>query len=169
MVSATAERMRPQLQLTRLGAVAGVLAAGLCGAAVASYPPDAGPDLVFPLLALAAAVVLLAVCVLQLALWSRVFDVWNHDRDYTDTRTVRVSWWTHWLSYPVLLAGLYLCIEASALGGFSELPGFCLGLAALAMLVAQTTSAVQYLREDGPPGTVPTHVRRLLAWVRSQR
>ena len=89
--------------------------------------------------------------------------------DSPSDQAVRVSFWLHVLSYPVVLVGLYLCIEASALAGFSSGTGFSLGLAALLLILAQVTGAVQFLRTDGPPGTVPTHLRALMARIRAQR
>ena len=75
----------------------------------------------------------------------------------------------HLASYPVLLVAFYLSIEASALGGFAALPGFVLGIGVLLLLIAQVSAAVQYLRTDGGPGTIPNHVRALMAKIQAQR
>ena len=170
--AAAAARMQPHRQLTRFGTGSALLAVVAAVVALIDYPPTTGRDIWFPVGALAAAVVLLLICAVQLVVWRAAFSAWRADRPFDGAgaaRATTVSWWLHLLSYPVLLAGLYLSIEASALGGFSELPGFMLGLEVLFLLLAQVTAAVQYLRADGGPGTIPNHLRALLAKVQAQR
>lgn len=164
-----AVRMAPQLRLIQVGTVSALLAAGTAATALVDYPGDAGSDIWFPVGALVGAVVLVAICVGQWIIWRRALAAWRADLTFGDDRVVRGSWWLHVVSYPVLLIALYLSIEASALGGFSALPGFVLGIGVLLLLIAQVTAAVQYLRIDGGSGTIPNHLRTLMAKIQSQR
>lgn len=164
-----AVRMAPQLRLIQAGTASAALAVATAVIALVDYPGDAGSDIWFPVGALVTALALLAICLMQWVIWRRALAAWRSDQTYGDDRSVRLSWWLHAASYPVLLVALYLSIEASALGGFAALPGFVLGIGVLLLLVAQVIAAVQYLRTDGGPGTIPNHVRAMMATIRAQR
>ncbi len=167
--AAVAERMAPQVRLIRVGVVSALLAVVCAVIALVGFPADAGRDLGFAIGALVAAVVLSGCCLAQLLIWRRAFGAWRADRVFGADAAVRASWLVHVVSYPVLLAALYLFIEASLLGGMVDAPGYALGVGILLLLIAQTTAAVQYLRVDGGPGTIPNHLRALAAHIRAQR
>lgn len=164
-----AVRMAPQLRLIQAGTASAALAVVTAVIALVAYPGDAGSDIWFPVGALVSAAALLGICLTQWIIWRRAFAAWRVDQTFADDRSVALSWWLHVASYPVLLVAIYLSIEASALGGFAALPGFVLGIGVLLLLIAQVSAAVQYLRTDGGPGTIPNHVRALMAKIQAQR
>lgn len=101
--------------------------------------------------ALVGGLVLAACCGLQAWAWAR---------EATDL--TRASWWAHVLAYPAVLTAV---IGFAGMCGTS-VPGsplFWMTLAgAVLALLAHGVGAVQYLRPDGPPGTLRAHLRR---WV----
>jgi hypothetical protein len=73
-----------------------------------------------------------------------------------------VSWVAHLASYVVVLVALWACIAGGVAAGAAATSSTLLAATLLLMLAAQTLAGVQYVREAGPPGTVPTHLRRLI-------
>lgn len=165
---AIAARMAPHLRLTQIGTALGVLAVMTAVAAWATYPAF-GPDLpggqggqVWTIVAVVCAVVLLAGCVFQLWGWRRAMADWRDDR-HASLRWVRTtSYVVHLVSYAVVLVALWACIAGCVAAGFAATSSALLTVTVLLMLGAQTLAAVQYVRESGPPGTVPAHMRRLI-------
>jgi hypothetical protein len=163
--------MAPHLRLTRLGS--GVALLGLVAAVVGLLERPAfaasatGSDWAVTLVV--AAALMLAVCAGQLVLWQRGYAVWRGRRS-GDLRTEsRVSWLLHLVSYPVVLAALLAGLGASADAAWTTTAAAWLTAAMVLVVVAQVTAAVQYLRPEGPPGTIPAHLRRLSAWTTEQR
>ena len=157
-------RMRPHLQLTRAGTVAALVAVGLALGGLVSYP-NFGPTsrgFGWAVTVLVCGVVLLAICVVQLVVWQRAMAAWAGRRAATLGRMPVLSWVAHLGSYAVVLVALYAAITASSDAGWSATAAVLLALALAAMVAAQVTAGVQYLRSSGPPGTIPTHMRRLL-------
>lgn len=163
--------MAPHLRLTRVGTGAALL--GLVGAVVGLFQGRAfsasatGQEWAVTLVV--AAALMLAVCVAQLVLWHRGFAVWRGRRP-GDLRTEsRVSWLLHLFSYPVALAALLAGLGASADAAWTTAAAGWLTVAMVLVVLAQVMAAVQYLRPEGPPGTIPAHLRRFSAWTTEQR
>ena len=163
--------MAPHLRLTRVGT--GVALLGLVAAVVGLLELPAlsasviGQD--WAVILVVAAALMLAICLAQLVLWQRGYTVWLGRRP-GDLRTEsRVSWLLHLFSYPVALAALLAGLGASADAAWTTAAAGWLTVAMTLVVLAQVMAAVQYLRPEGPPGTIPAHLRRLSAWTTEQR
>lgn len=162
---AVVARMRPHLVLTRVGLAAAVVALVLGAVAGRLFAPLTHVERWWSPLLVGGSVVLVAVCALQAWVWGQAMAEWSGRRDVNLARFLMPSYAAHWLSYAALACALFGALRMMGDAG-SGSPAFWLALvAAVAGLVAQLTSAVEYLRLDGPPGTLPAHFRRL---VRSQ-
>lgn len=162
---AVAARMTPHLRMTLAGSVCAAAAVAVAVAAVARFPRFAGggpTGLGWAVIALVAAVVMLAVCVVQVTVWRRAMASWRGLRLQDLHAEARLSWVAHLASYPVVLIVLLGSIAGSAYATWSAGSAVLLAVVLLLVLAAQVLAGVQYLRPGGPPGTVPTHLRRLL-------
>ncbi|HEY5821642.1 MAG TPA: hypothetical protein VIT20_06680 [Propionibacteriaceae bacterium] len=161
---AVAARMAPHLRMTEIGAVAAVVAVVLAVVAVVRFPSfDAsGTGIGWAVTALIGAVLMLAVCVIQVAVWLRAIASWRGQRVQDLHGEARLSWITHLCSYPVVVIALLGSIAGSTYATFAATSAVLLGLSLLFVLVAQVLAGVQYLRPSGPPGTLPAHMRRLI-------
>lgn len=117
---------------------------------------------------LVCAAVMGGLCVVQQRLWLRAWNVWRADPSAPATAE-RFSWVIHVVSYPVVLVGIFAGIAASRDVGFAGTVANWSTLALVPLIGAQVLGAVQHVRKDGPPGTVPTHVRRLAARIERSR
>jgi hypothetical protein len=171
---AIAARMAPHLRLTKIGTAAAVLALAAAIGAVVTYP-QFGPD--FPsgragqgwtVVVVVCAVLMLAICGFQLWGWLRAMADWRDDRHQSLGWVRKVSWGAHLGSYVVVLVALWACIAGCVAASFAATSSILLFLALLFLLAAQTLAGVQYVREAGPPGTVPAHMRRLIERDRAQ-
>jgi hypothetical protein len=162
---AIAERMAPHLRLTQVGVVCGAVGVALAAAALAVFPNFTGVEegRGWAVTALVAAVVMLALCVTQLVIWRIAMASWRGERP-EDLRTeARVSWIAHLVSYAVAVLALLACMAGSAAAGWTATASVLLAFTLLLVLAAQSLGAVQFLRASGPPGTLPAHMRRLIA------
>ena len=107
------------------------------------------------------------LCVVQQRLWLRAWNVWRVDASASVAE--RFSWVVHVLSYPVVVVGIFAGIKASHDVGFAGAVANWATLALVPLIGAQVLGAVQFVRKDGPSGTIPTHVRRLAARVERSR
>ena len=148
--------------LSTVALVLGLLA--LNGAYTGAADSTAVPWIV-TLLAAAAAMGLL--CVVQVRLWNLAWRRWV-EAIPTD-RVERGSWVLHVVSYAVVLVGIFAGVAASHDVGFAGTVSTFATLALVPLIAAQVLGAVQHVRRDGPPGTVPTHVRRLSARIERAR
>lgn len=148
--------------LSTVALVLGVLAlnAAFTGAADSTAVPW-----IVTLLACSAAMGLL--CVVQVRLWNLAWRRWVEG--IATERLQRVSWWLHVVSYAVVVVGLFAGIAASHDVGFAGSVSTLATLALVPLVAAQVVGAVQHVRRDGPPGTVPTHLRRLSARIERAR
>jgi O-antigen/teichoic acid export membrane protein len=147
-----------QRRLILAGVVAAALAVLASAAAYAFLPMLLGERAqLWAVVSIAAGAAMLAVCVMQQAAWRR--------GDLSPDRT-RLSWVIHVISYVVTLLTLMACLSAAAAAGLGSIATGLWAFELLLVLVAQVTAGVQYLREDGPPGTVPAHVRALRDWIK---
>jgi hypothetical protein len=73
------------------------------------------------------------------------------------------------LSYAAVLVAMFGALAASALAGWDSPSGMLLGIAFLLAIFGQILAGTQDLRVSGPPGTVPTYLRRLNGLVQSRR
>ena len=160
---AIAARMAPQLRLTQIGAACGVVAVIAAIAAVVVFPrfAGAGPGLAWAVGALVSAALMLAICVIQVAVWRRAMASWRGERVQDLQVEKQLSWIAHLTSYAVALAALFTCMEGSAAAGWSSASAVLLAVTLFFVLAAQVLAGVQFLRPSGPPGTLPAHIRRL--------
>jgi len=172
--STIAARMAPHLRLTGLGTASAALAV-IAAVAAMLTSPKVGPDArggqageMWVLVALVCAVVLLAICGFQLWGWLRAMAEWRDQRQLSLGWVRKVSWVAHLASYVVVLVALWACIAGGVAAGAAATSPTLLAATLLLMLAAQTLAGVQYVREAGPPGTVPTHLRRLIERDRSR-
>jgi hypothetical protein len=111
--------------------------------------------------------VLGGLCVVQQRLWLRAWNLWRVDPSAMVAE--RFSWVVHLVSYPVVVVGIFAGIAASHDVGFAGAVSNWATLALVPLIGAQVLGAVQHLRKEGPPGTIPTHVRRLAARIERSR
>jgi hypothetical protein len=165
---AIAARMAPHLRLTQIGAVCAAIAVLAAAGAVMLFPSfaAAGPGLAWTVGALVSAALMLAICVIQVAVWRRAMASWLGKRVQDLHGEKRLSWIAHLASYAVAFAALFTTMEGSAAAGWSSASAVLLGVTLFFVLAAQVLAGVQFLRPSGPPGTVPAHIRRLKALSR---
>lgn len=168
---AVATQMTPHLRLTWAGTVAGALGTVAAGVALVRFPrfTTEATGVGWGVLALVCAVVMTGICVVQLLAWRQGMAWWTGRRDTPPVRLGQLSFWLHVGSYLVALVALYAALSGSAVLGWSASAATLLTLSVLLVLLAQVMGAVQYARPSGPPGTVPTHLRRLLARERARQ
>jgi hypothetical protein len=173
---AIAARMRPHLRMTQIGTAAALLALAACAVALVTYPRFHGADYSggtagrsWTVTALCCAAALLGICLFQLISWQRAVAVWSGARQADLRTTILTSWILHLASYVVLVLALWACIAGSGAAGWSATAAACLAVALALMIAAQVLAGVQYLRVSGPPGTIPAHMRRLIARDRLSR
>jgi hypothetical protein len=168
---ALVERMAPQVRLVQLGTVAGLLALVASVAAILTFPDFTGSETGsgWAVGAAVTSLVLLAIAVVQLSFWRRALSEWRGERDYDLTRLSRISWVLHLVSYAGVLFGLWACIAGSLAAGPTATAAALLAFALLFLVLTQILAAVQYLRIDGPSGTIPGHLRRLSAEINRRR
>ncbi len=165
---AIAARMAPHLRLIWAGTGAAGLAVAAAAGALTVFPTFSGADSGWPaaVVALVASVAMLAVALIQVAVWRRAMASWRGQR-IQDLNGERVlSWIAHAASYVVALIALLAIMVSSDYAGWSSAAAVLLALCLLLVLVAQVLAGVQYLRPSGPPGTLPAHLRRLSARLR---
>ena len=168
---AVAARMTPHLRLTQAGTVLGVLSVLTAVAAVVTFPrfTASGSGFGWAVLALVSALLMLGLCVLQLVAWRQAMAQWRGLPGAAPGRLAPLSWWAHVASYLVALVALFACIAGSGAAGWSAEAAALLAVTLLLVLGAQVLAGVQYVRPTGPPGTVPAHVRRVLARERARQ
>jgi hypothetical protein len=116
---------------------------------------------------LVCAAVIGILCVVQQRLWLRTWNVWRVNPAASVAE--RFSWVVHVVSYPVVVAGIFAGIAASHDVGFAGAVANWSTLALVPLIGAQVLGAVRYVRRDGPPGTIPTHIRDLAARIERSR
>jgi hypothetical protein len=119
--------------------------------------------------AVISAAVLLACCGLITWCWVGQLSDWRSGTDGDYPGRSRISLIAHLVSYAAVLAAMYTTLEASALAGWQSSSGTLFGLTFLCAIFGQIIGGTQVLRRSGPPGTVPTYLRRLNAKVQSLR
>ena len=60
-------------------------------------------------------------------------------------------------------------MAGSAVAGWTATAATLMAVALVLLLAGQILGGVQYVRPEGPPGTVPAHMRRLLARERARQ
>jgi hypothetical protein len=161
---AIAARMAPHLRLVTAGLACGVVAVVLAVAALVTFPSFTGASegRGWAVTAVAVAVVMLAACVIQFAVWRRAMASWRGIRPEDLHAEARLSWITHLASYAIALVGLIACMAASSEAGWTATSATLLAITLLFIVAAQVLAGVQFLRPSGPPGTLPAHMRRLI-------
>jgi hypothetical protein len=168
---ALVERMTPQLRLTQLGTLAALFAVASAVAAVFVFPNFTGSETGsgWAVTVAVCAGALLVICAIQLLAWRRALSEWRGERDHDLTAVARLSWWVHLATYVVVLVALWGCIAGSVAAGMTSVAAALLALSLLFLVLAQVLAGVQYLRIEGPSGTIPGHLRRLSAEIRRRR
>src|SRR5918998_1261234 len=168
---AIAARMAPHLRLVTAGLACAVVAVVLAAAALATFPSFTGrPEgRGWAVTALLGAVAMLAACVIQFVVWRRAIASWRGVRPEDLHAEARLSWITHLATYGIALVGLIACMAGSAEAGWTATAAVLLAFTLLAILAAQVLGGVQFLRPSGPPGTLPAHMRRLIARAQPRR
>jgi hypothetical protein len=148
-------------------AVAGTLLS-LIGVLAATF---AGPlsGEAFRLLAWIGALVLAVCCGVNAWCWHGQIRRWRAGSDDGYRRRAQLSLVAHLVSYVAVLIGMYGALEASALAGWTSTAGTLLGIDFIVIIFGQILGGSQLLRRSGPPGTIPTYLRKLNAKVQSLR
>jgi hypothetical protein len=158
---AIVSRTRRHLRTTLLGTIVAALSLVSAVAALVTYPDIDG---VFQGRGWARAMVWCSVAMLVLCLWQhlswlRATAVW-HGRRHSDlAAVVAVSWILQLVSYAISLIALVVCVVALVEVGRFATTAVFLVLSLIALLAAQILAGVQYVRAEGPPGTVPAHMK----------
>jgi hypothetical protein len=154
-------RTTRHLRTTRLGIAVAAVGLACAVGALLTYPDIDG---VFSgrgwVVALVwCSVAMLVLCVWQHLSWRRASAVWHGIRDNDLGAMVAVSWILHLVSYAVVLIALVVSVIALfEVGWYATTAIFVVG-ALLATLGGQVLAGVQYVRAEGPPGTMPAHLR----------
>ncbi len=161
---AVAARMLPHLRLVWVGTGAALVGVLTAAGGVAVFPTVSSQVIGrgWAVAALGAAVAMLGACVVQVLVWRRAMASWRGVRPQDLHAEVRMSWVAHLASYAIAVLALVAGMSGSAYAGWSAPASALLAVTLVLVLGAQVLSAVQYLRADGPPGTVPVHLRRLV-------
>ncbi len=155
-------RMKPHLRMTQIGNAVALLALVAAVVGVVRYPDYGTSDgFGWAVATLVCSALLMAICSFQHFCWLRGMTEWSGRADLRLEPFMRVSWIVHLVSYLVVLVALWSAIAAVVDAGLTATAAVALTLTLILMLAAQVTAAVQYLRESGPPGTLPAHIRRL--------
>jgi hypothetical protein len=169
---AVAARMTPHLRMTQVGAGAAVASVLMAVGAVVTFPrftTATESGIRWAVVQVVCCVVMVAICVLQLLAWRQAMAWWRGERASGPVTLAPISWWAHVLSYLVAIGGLFAAMAGSAAAGWSATASVLLALSLVLLLAGQILGGVQYVRASGPPGTVPTHMRRLLARERARQ
>lgn len=158
---AIVSRSRRHLHKTLLGTVVAALGMAFAATALVTYPDidgvHQGRGWTQAMLWCSAA--MLVVCLWQHLSWVRATAVWHGRRTSDLVAVVAVSWILQLVSYAISLIALVVCVIALfEVGRFATTAVF-LVLALIALLAAQVLAGVQYVRAEGPPGTVPAHLK----------
>lgn len=140
---------------------------GLIAAKIGDQPEVDGFG--FRLMAWVAALVLVLCCGVNAWCWHTQIRHWRSGSDDGFERRARLSLIAHVTSYVAVLVGMYGSLEGSALAGWGSRPGTLHGIAFILIIFGQIVGGTQLLRRSGPPGTIPTYIRRLNTKVQSLR
>lgn len=163
------ERMTPHLKLTQLGNGFAWLAVFGTLAGVLTYPVFTDRGLGYPIAALVCSAVLLLICTFQLVAWRMAMAEWRAEHDFDLAFWARISWVAHLFSYVVVIAAMWVSITAVLHAGSDAAATTFLMVSLILMVAAQISAGVQYLRAGGPPGTLPAHMRNLVARAERSR
>ena len=162
---AIAARTGRHLRVVQFGTLAGLAAVLLAGIALLLYPDINGryEGRGWAVTLTVCAVAMLVICVVQLRSWVRALAVWRDRPTSSPGRLLQVSWVAHLVSYAVVLVAIWATIVGVIEAGWTATSSVLMLLTLLALVAAQTLAGVQYVRAAGPPGTLPAHMRRLVA------
>lgn len=160
---------RRQRRLAVSGAVLALIAFGCTVVGLIGYPPEYPAPTWRIYLATGTAALLAMCCVVLVLGWQRGVRAWQSAERVDLGGWIRWCFVAHLLSYPAVLAVMYGAVAESSLVGWSTATGTQLGIAFVLGIAAQTMGGSQYLRRDGPPGTVPNYLRKLNTKVQSLR
>lgn len=158
---AIVSRTHRHLRTTGLGIAVAVVGAVLSVAGLLSYPDLDGAFTGRGWVGaqVACSVVMLVICVWQHLSWRRASAVWHGQRDNDLGAMVAVSWILHLISYAVATIALVVSVVGLIEVGRFATTAIFIVLALLALFTAQILAGIQYVRAQGPPGTLPAHMR----------
>jgi hypothetical protein len=169
---AVAARMTPHLRMTQVGAGAAVASVLAAVGAIVTFPrftTATESGITWAVVQLVCCLAMVAICVLQLLAWRQAMAWWRGERASGPATLAPFSWWAHLLSYLVAIGALFAAMAGSAAAGWTATAAVLLAVSLVLLLAGQILGGVQYVRASGPPGTVPTHMRRLLARERARQ
>lgn len=169
---AVAARMAPHLRITRIGTVAAGASVLAAVGALVTFPrftTATASGIGWGAFLLVCSLAMFAICVLQVLAWRQAMAWWRGERPTGPRTLAPFSWWAHVLSYLVAVGGLFAAMAGSAIAGWSATAAALMTVSLVLLLAGQILGAVQYVRPEGPPGTVPAHMRRLLARERARQ
>jgi hypothetical protein len=158
---ALVSRTHRHLRTTRLGVVVAAVGLGCAVVALLTYPDIDGvyEGRSWVVTLVGCNVAMLVLCLWQHLSWRRASQVWHGQRDNDLAAVVAVSWILHLVSYAVALIALVVSVVGLFEVGRYATTAIFVVLAVLALLAGQVMAGVQYVRAEGPPGTVPAHLR----------
>ena len=134
---------------------------------LAANTADARP---YAITAVIGALVLLVCCAVLTLCWFGQIGRWRGGADAAiDSGRWRLSLIAHLVSYLAVLVTMYGSLEASALSYWDSISGTLLGITFILAIFGQILGGTQLLRRSGPPGTIPTYLRKLNTKVQSLR
>ena len=94
---------------------------------------------------------MLAICVIQVAVWRRAMASWRGQRLQDLHAEARLSWYAHLVSYAAALLGLLACMAASAEAGWTAAAAQLLALTLLLILAARSSPVSSSCAPAGRP------------------
>ncbi|HEY9293525.1 MAG TPA: hypothetical protein VIP98_19790 [Microlunatus sp.] len=161
-----ARRQRLLALIGSLVALVALVTAVVATLLLAANAADARP---YAVTALVGVAVLLLCCAVITFCWFVQIGRWQAGDGAIDPGRRRLSLVAHLISYLAVLVTMYGSLAASALAYWDSISGSLLGITFILVIFAQILGGSQLLRRSGPPGTVPTYLRKLNAKVRSLR
>jgi len=164
-----AKRGRQTLTTVLIGTALALLSTLAALVAVIGYPSligEAGQSEVR--VGLWCALGMLLITGYQSVSWYLAWQEWLGRRDFNLNAFALVSYIIQFVSYAVVLAGMWFILSAMLIAGVATLAFWMLAVALIALVAAQIIAATEYLRSSGPAGTVPGHMRALIAFNKTR-
>jgi hypothetical protein len=159
---------RRQRLLALVGNLLALIGLAAAVGGLVALPPGSGAD-GYAVTAVLAAAVLVGCCGVLGWCWTAQLADWRSGTDGRYPGRARLSLAAHLASYVAVLVAMYATLAASALAGWADSSGTLFGVSFLVVIFGQIIGGTQLLRRSGPPGTIPTYLRRLNAKVQSLR
>ncbi len=161
---ALAERLRPLLRMSQIGNGLAALAVVAALAAVLTYADFYGDyaGRGWTIAAFVSSLLLLGICTFQHVSWHRAMAVWQGYGTADLAQVSRLSFIAQLASYVVIVIALITSIASIVIASWLATSSILLMIALFLMIGAQVLAGVQYVRASGPPGALPTHMRKAI-------